>query len=498
MTAKEEDQKAMVREDGHQEAVKKEAIKNEQEQAVREELVLKQEAPQDMDAMEEEVQNNLLLALETKDNKAVLDMVEEVHPVDIALAMKDIEDGDILYLTSLLSAETMANILEQAEEDVQDHVMSILDVNRILSIFQHMSKDDIVDILGEMQANRRKEIVNLMKSGDQLTIRSLLGYGENTAGGIMTTEYISVRETLTVSQALEKVKEIAPATEEINTIYVLNARKQLVGTVSIRELLVAKNYDVIKDIMEDNVISTEPETDQEEVAHLVSKYDLHAIPVVNKRKGLLGIITVDDIIDVIEEENTEDILKLGGVSKEESVNSTLWESVKMRLPWLAINLLTAFLAAATVSIFEDTIAKVVALAAAMPIVAGMGGNAGTQTLAIVVRGIALGDVKLEGNKLRIAKELFVGIANGAVTGAIAGLAIYTMYGNWYLSLIIFVAMIANLMIAGFFGFVVPVILKAFDLDPAVASSIFITTATDVFGFFIFLGLAQLCLPYLLR
>lgn len=481
-----------------QEDVNIEAIKNEQEQAVREELALKQDAPKDMDEVEEAVQNKLLEALEAKNAEAVRLMVEEVHPVDLAIAMEEIDDEDILYLSSLLSSETLAEILEQADEDVQDHVVKILDVNHILQIFHFMSKDDIVDILGDMPANRRKEIVNMMKTGDQLTIRSLLGYAENTAGGIMTTEYISVRFTLTVGQALEKVKEIAPKTEEINTIYALNEKKQLVGTVSIRELLVAKNSDVIKDIMEENVISVEPETDQEEVAHMVSKYDLHAIPVVNKRKGLLGIITVDDIIDVIEEENTEDILKLGGVSKEESMDSSLWESVKMRLPWLAINLLTAFLAAATVSMFEGTIAKVVALAAAMPIVAGMGGNAGTQTLAIVVRGIALGDVKLEDNWMKITKELLVGMANGAVTGLIAGAAIYFMYGNLYLSIIIFVAMICDLMIAGFFGFVVPVILKALNLDPAVASSIFITTATDVFGFFIFLSLAQLCLPYLLK
>ena len=454
------------------------------------------------DTTKEDVEKAVLTRLQevlaTKDDVAVKAVVDDVHPVDLAIALEDIEDRDIIYLATLLSDATLADILEQADENLQDNVMKLLDVNRIIQIFHFMSKDDIVDILGDMPANRRKAIVNLMKFGDQQTIRNLLGYDENSAGGIMTTEYITVRNTLTVSQALEKVKEIAPKTEEINTIYVLNEKKQLVGTISIRDLLVAKNYDLIKDVMDDKVVATEPETDQEEVARLVSKYDLHVIPVVNKRKGLLGIITVDDIIDVIEEENTEDMLKLGGVSKEESIDSSFSESIRMRLPWLTINLLTAFLAAATVALFQGTISQVVALAAAMPIVAGMGGNAGTQTLAIVVRGIALGDVKLGDNKLKILKELLVGCADGAVTGVIAAVVLYFMYDNLYLSLIIFVAMIANLMIAGFFGFVVPVILKAMNLDPAVASSIFITTATDVFGFFVFLGLAQACLPYLLR
>lgn len=361
-----------------------------------------------------------------------------------------------------------------------------------------MSKDDIVDILGNMPVNRRKELLKLMKSGDQTVIRNLLGYSETSAGGIMTTEFISMRNTLTVSQALEKVKEIAPKTEEINILYITNEKKQLVGTVSLRELLVAQNYDTLQDIMEDNVISVEPETDQEDVARLVSKYDLHAIPVVNKRMGIIGIITVDDIIDVIEEENTEDMLKLGGVNKEEDVDSSALESVHMRLPWLLVNLVTAFLASATVSMFEDTISQVVALAASMPIVAGMGGNAATQTLAVVIRGIAIGDIKLHGNEKRILKSIFVGFMNGMVCGILAAFVVSYMYGNPYLGVIILVAMVANMMIAAFVGFVIPVVLKACHADPAVASSIFITTFTDVCGFFIFLGLAKISLPYLIR
>ena len=299
-------------------------------------------------------------------------------------------------------------------------------------------------------------------------------------------------------EVMEKVKEIAPKTEEINILYITNEKKQLVGTVSLRELLVAQNYDTLQDIMEDNVISVEPETDQEDVARLVSKYDLHAIPVVNKRMGIIGIITVDDIIDVIEEENTEDMLKLGGVNKEEDVDSSALESVHMRLPWLLVNLVPAFLASATVSMFEDTISQVVALAASMPIVAGMGGNAATQTLAVVIRGIAIGDIKLHGNEKRILKSIFVGFMNGMVCGILAAFVVSYMYGNPYLGVIILVAMVANMMIAAFVGFVIPVVLKACHADPAVASSIFITTFTDVCGFFIFLGLAKISLPYLIR
>lgn len=211
--------------------------------------------------LEERVENELISALKCKDEKAVRRLMEDAHPIDIAYALEEASDSEILFLASLLTDQQMAEIIEQADDELQVRIMKLFDLNKILNIFQHMSKDDIVDILGDMPANRRKELVKLMKTSDQEVIRNLLGYGESTAGGIMTTEYISMRASLTVSQALEKVKEIAPKTEEINILYVLNDKKQLVGTVSLRELLVAKNYDTLQDIMEDNVISVEPESD---------------------------------------------------------------------------------------------------------------------------------------------------------------------------------------------------------------------------------------------
>lgn len=205
---------------------------------------------------------------------------------------------------------------------------------------------------------------------------------------------------------------------------------------------------------------------------------------------------MDDIIDVIVEEHLEDLLRLGGVSEEERINTELKTSVKKRLPWLLINLLTVFLTAFTVGLFEDIIAQVVALAVVMPIVSGMGGNAGTQTLSVVIRSITLGEVELKKNWRLIFKEIFLGIINGAVTGFITGIILYMIYGNPYLGIIVFISMIGNLVIAGFFGFIIPLVLKVVGADPALASTIFLTTATDVLGFFVFLGLAKTFLPYL--
>lgn len=391
----------------------------------------------------------------------------------------------------------MAEIVEQSSEELQVRIIKLFDFKSIVHLFSYMSNDDIADILGNLPIKMRKNLLKMMKTGDTKQLQELLGYAEDSAGGIMTTEYIALKGSLSIGESLMKIKEIGPKTEVIETIFVLSKDKELIGTADLRDILIEDEDKKLVEIMNDNIISVNPEEDQETVSLLVSKYDLKAIPVINHKNSLLGIITVDDIIDVIVEEQTEDILMMGGVSKEEIVDSSLVTSVKKRLPWLFINLGTAFLAAFTVGLFEDVISQVVALAAAMPIVAGMGGNAGTQTLSLVIRSIALGEVRLKKNWKLVFKEVGLGVINGAATGVITGIILYMKYDNPYLGIIIFAAMIGNLVIAGFFGFLIPLLLKVFGVDPALASAIFLTTATDVFGFFLFLGLAKMFLPFLL-
>ena len=315
--------------------------------------------------------------------------------------------------------------------------------------------------------------------------------------GIMTTEYIALYQNLTVKEAMKKIKEITPKTEYIQTIYVMNTNKKIKGTVDLRDIIIADESLKLEDIAEENFIYVEPELDQEEVARIVSKYDLNAVPVLNNSKRMLGIIMVDDIVDVLVEEQTEDILKMGGVAKEETLDSTLLESIKMRLPWLLVNLITAFLASLTVKAFENTIAKVVALSAIMSIVTGMGGNAGTQTVSIIIRNLAIGKVKFKEVGHLILKEVVLGLINGAVIGLVTGVIVTMIYHNIYLGLIIFLAMIGNLIISGFFGLVIPIALEKLKIDPALSSSIFLTTATDVLGFFLFLSLASVFLTKLL-
>jgi len=444
-----------------------------------------------------EIYPNLIDSIVENNKSALYELMSKTYSVDIAIVLKGFDDEKLLQFHNLVESKDMAQILAKADEKLQLSFLKLLDYDAIMNLFTYMSNDDIADIVGNLPIGMRKELLNMMKEDDISTIEELLGYEPDSAGGIMTTEYIALSGELTTEEALKKVKDIGPKTEVIETIFVIGNQKELIGTVDLRNILLSSDTKQLQDIMRKHIIYVHPEVDQEEVARLVSKYDLKAIPVINRNRALLGIITVDDIIDVIVEEHMEDMLRLGGVSKEERINTTLGTSIKKRLPWLLINLITAFLAAFTIAFFEDVIVQVVALAAVMPIIAGMGGNAGTQTLSVVIRSISLGEVELRKNWKLVLKEIGLGAVNGAITGIITGIILYIKYGNPYLGLIVVVSMIGNLVIAGFFGFLIPLVLKLVGADPALASAIFLTTATDVLGFFIFLGLAKMFLPLLI-
>ena len=440
---------------------------------------------------------NLLEYISNHNNLAIGAFFEAHYAIDIALALQTLDDQDLEGFCRLVGNEQLARVLEEGSLMLRKRIVDLIDAERIVSVFTYMSSDDIADIVGEMPLDQRKKLLRMMRSSDSQTIENLLGYGPDTAGGNMTTEYIALRNSLKISEALNKIKMIGPKTEVIEVLFVVNDANELIGTADLRDILTTTGDAELDQITDKNLIAVYPETDQEEVSQLVSKYDLKAIPVINHRNAILGIITVDDIIDIIVEEYTEDFLMVSGVSKDETIHSTLPESIRRRLPWLYVNLAAVLLASFTVALFEDVIAQVVALAVAMPIVAGLGGNAGFQTLSVVIRSIALGEVSLHNGWHLVIKELGLGLIHGLSVGIVAGVILYLKYGNVYLGLIIVAAMVGNLIIAGLFGYLVPLILRQLNIDPAVASSIFVTTATDVFGFFAFLGLARLFLPYLL-
>ena len=415
--------------------------------------------------------------------------LEDNHFVDVAESFEELDDEELLRVFELMTDEQKANVIEQADDDLQERIFELIPDEEAIDILAFMSPDDIVDVLGFIDIRKSKSILTKMKRSQANKIRELLGYEEDTAGGIMTTQYIAFKENLEIKEVMKKIKMIAPRTEVIETIFVTNSKKELVGEADLRDILISSDETKLSEIMDEN-----PKyVDVEEVARLVSKYDLKVVPVINHKKMILGIITIDDIIDVIQEENTEDILKLGGVSEEEDIYSDFWFSVKQRLPWLVINLGTAFLASFVIGIFSGTVEKVVILSSVMTIISGMGGNAGTQALSVTIRALALGEVDLKDTLGIIWKTVLVGTINGALLGLLCGGILWAIYGNFYMGLIVFLAMIGNLVIACMIGFLIPITLKAMKIDPAMASAVVLTTATDCFGFLIFLSLATVFL-----
>jgi len=335
----------------------------------------------------------------------------------------------------------------------------------------------------------------MMKIEDSKEIKGLLKYEEETAGGIMTPQFFALSENTTVQQAIKALQK-AKDVEMVFYIYVTDDKGRLVGVISLRQLLLVSPRKLLKDIMVRDVMSVTTDMDQEEVARKVARYNILAIPVVDKENRLVGIITVDDIIDVIKEEATEDIYKMAGLNLDERALDPAFRSIRRRLPWLYVNLITAILAASVVGLFTNTIQTYAILAAYMPIVAGMGGNAATQTLAVIIRGIALGELSLDNARKVLLKETTVGFINGVATGVVmAGIA-YLWNGNYMLGVAIGLAMIINLFVAGLAGTLMPFILRAFKVDPAVASSVFVTTFTDISGFFSFLGIATLLIRHI--
>ncbi|MEW6219260.1 MAG: magnesium transporter [Thermodesulfobacteriota bacterium] len=379
---------------------------------------------------------------------------------------------------------------------VQRQVAEAIPRETVADLVSAMSADERVDLMKELPDEVQDEIFPLLARAEREDIRKLAAYAEGTAGAIMTSAYVTLRPELTVAAALEKLRHEWPGKETIYYAYVINDRRQLVGLVSLRGLILARPSARVGDIMNPDVIFVRAGDSQEETAALIAKHDLIALPVVNGGDALVGIVTHDDALDVVTAEATEDMLRMAGTDAEEHPGASIFTSIRLRCPWLTVNLGTAMLASLVVSHFQDTLSRYIVLAAMMPIVAGLSGNAGTQTLAVTVRGIALGEIEAAAGWRTILREAGIGCVNGAVVGVVMGLVAFLWHGNPWLGLIMFLAMVANLLVAGLVGSGIPLTLKALRLDPALGSSIFITATTDVCGFSIFLSLATMLLPLL--
>lgn len=423
-------------------------------------------------------------------------IIEDVHPADI-LDLLDHYHGNQLDLLSRLPEWMIAGVIEEAEDDRKYELLTIFSPSQQIEIVEEMASDELADMLGSLERDAADKFLDKMDPEDAEDVRELLAYAPDTAGGIMATEFISVKETMTVKDILKYLQKEAPEAETAYYIYVVNETAVLKGVVSLRDIVTATFDTKILDIMSTNIISIPVDMDQEAVGHFFEKYGYLTMPVVDGGDRMLGIVTVDDIMDILRRENTEDIYRLAGIQESEKVTGSLKSSIKSRLPWLFVNLITAFLASATIGIFQGTIGKVVILAAFMPIVSGMGGNAGTQTLTIIVRGLALDEVSYENAKKILLREIGVGLTAGFSIGICVAVIGYLWVGKPVLGLVIGLAMLLNMTAATTAGFTVPIVLKKLKIDPALASAVFVTTVTDVLGFLFFLGLATVFIKYLI-
>ena len=425
------------------------------------------------------------------DDALLHSVLSDYHASEIAILFERLNNDEQQRIINLLPVEIASEVIAEMHEEAHpEELLLKLHPDRRTEIVEELDYDDAADIIAQLEHEEQQEVLDDLSADDASNIRNLLSYQEDTAGGLMNTEFIRVNLNLTKKDAIDEIVRQSEDMEEFYTIYVVDDNNIFQGIVSLKDLIKSKGNLKISELVKAEVAWVSPDTDQEEVARLISQYNITSIPVLDENMKLLGRVTFDDVIDVLEDENTEDILKISGVSEDEELSGNWIDAVRSRLPWLVINLGTAFLASAVVRYFEPTLEKMAVLTAYMTIIAGMGGNAATQALAVTVRRISLYDLTDQQAYRTVLKEFTVGMINGATTGMIVFLFSMFFDSSPMMGVVIFVAMTGNLVVAGIAGAAIPLFLKRVGIDPAVASSIIITTFTDIFGFFLLLGLAS--------
>jgi magnesium transporter len=426
---------------------------------------------------------------ERGDVASFLRYAKSVHPSDLSDVLAELDEALQLRVLQALPPDIVSEALaEMEQEEHPEELLAALRPELAADIVDALEADDAADLIGGLAPEAARRI--LAHVADRADVERLLHYDEETAGGRMTTALITVPTTATLGEALDSIRHQAEEIEDFYQIYCVEDDRRLGGVLSLQQLVVSRPDRLVREVMEPAPVVVTPDQDQEEVARLMARYNTPALAVVDGLGRLVGRITFDDVIDVVEAETTEDLLKFGGVPGDEALGASWHEAVRSRLPWLFVNTLTAFFAAAVVFAFQDVIAGLVLLAVYMPIVAGQGGNAGTQALAVTVRRLALGNIVPGRGAEVVLKEVLVGAMNGLAVGTVVGGVAAVVGGTPVLGLVVAIAMWGNLLVAGLVGSFVPLILRRFGADPAVASSVFVTPVTDAVGFLLLLGLAS--------
>ena len=417
--------------------------------------------------------------------------LKRLRIADQAEALVRISTEAQTALLDVLPSEDLGAIIEDLEVEEAVAFCERLAIDKLPVIFDAASPHIAADVLRALEPASAEDVIAEMETAPDVI--PLLEYEDDAAGGLMTPEFVALRETMTVEQALDFVRlwarEIGPDPEYLHYLFVVDWEGALKGGLSLAQLVLASRGQFVSLLMDEDIISVGVETDQEEAARLMERYDIFNLPVVDDDGRLVGVVWLDDMIRVLDDEATEDMFRMIGLDQEEKALGPFWRSVRNRLPWLVVNLGTAVLAGYVITLFQSTMGQVVALAAFLPVIAGQGGIAGTQTLTLIIRSITLGEVSPANARQLLLKELGLGLVHGLALGLVVGLIAFIWKGSEYLALVVGIAMTANLVVAGISGVVVPLGFRALRIDPALSSAVAVTTLTDVLGFLVYLGLA---------
>ncbi len=425
-------------------------------------------------------------------------LLARMRPADRGPVLSGLTPPEIRTVIDLLfQQQRAASTLRELPPELLPQIFDAVGDERLAEVIERLEHDDMIEFVEWLDEERREPVVALLPEEKRAELRKSELYPPSSAGRVMTTRFLALDEGTTAQEAIEAIRQAGDDAESILYLYVVDEKQQLRGVVPLRRLVAASPARRCGDLMVQDPVSVRAEEDQEEVAQIVARYNLLAVPVVDAEDRILGVITVDDVIEVITEEATEDIYHLAGLSDEDRVFSPAHHAIRKRLPWMLLNLAATFMLAWVIGLFERTLEQIVTLAFFMPVVAGMGGNGGIQALTVITRAIALGELEFSSGFRAIGKEVSVAIVIGIITGIVSGTLAFLWQGSPYLGLVLFVTMIITMAVAGIMGAAVPLLLKALGQDPAVGSGVFVTTITDLVGFFAFLQIGTLLLDRLL-
>jgi len=419
--------------------------------------------------------------------------LDELHPADVAFILEALPREDRLTVWGLVKTERDGEILLEVSDAVRETLIADMDDQEILAVAGQLDADELADLAPDLPRDVVHELMEALDAQQRERVRSALSYDEDQVGALMDFEMVTIRDDVALEVVLRYLRRLKELPDHTDKLFVVDTDSILKGVLPIKRLLVNDPEKLVAEVMAKEAVAFHPDGDAYDAAQAFERYDLVSAPVVDKNGKLIGRLTIDEMVDLIREESEHEVLNMAGLREDEDVFASVWKSVGNRWTWLATNLITAFIASRVIGLFEGSIEKLVALAALMPIVAGIGGNSGNQAITMIVRAMALGQISVTNTPRLLRKEMGVALCNGVIWGGVIGLVAFYLYSSWSLGLVMMGAMTLNLLLAAFMGVLIPMTLQRFGRDPAMGSSVLITAVTDSGGFFIFLGLATLFL-----